>query len=126
MEKEELLFSSLGIARKFEPADRQVCFTGKLNRLLEESSESGLVTFKNERVRCRNTLERTIARDAKNQRVVDATWPLQNRAAASAPAQDWNIVSLTKRKIGFGTRFVRITDYDKITHRFPNAEQLKP
>lgn len=75
MEKKELLFSPLGIARDLEPADRQVRFTRKLNGLLKEGRESRLVTFKNERVRSRNTLEGTI-RYANNQRVVDATWPL--------------------------------------------------
>ena len=75
MEKKELLFSPLGIARDLEPSDRQVRFTRKLNGLLKEGRESRLVTFKNERVRSRNTLEGTI-RDANNQRVVDATWPL--------------------------------------------------
>jgi len=125
MEKEELFFSSLSVAREFEPADRQVRFTRELDWLLEQSRESGLVTLKNERVRCRNALEWTIVRDAKNQRVVDAARSLQNSAAASAPAQDWNAVCLAKWKIGFGCRLVRITDHDKVTRRLPNSQQLK-
>src|SRR5258708_24656925 len=81
---------------------------------LQQLAKRHLMAFEDETVRRRDALERVRLLDAKNQRVIEATWTLQNGASARTPTQHRDPVVLAERKINFRRDSIRVTDYDKI------------
>src|SRR6266403_631875 len=91
---------------------------------LQQLAKRHLMAFEDETVRRRDALEQVRLVDAKNQRVIEATWTLQNGAPARTPTQHRDPVVLAERKINFRRDSIRVTHHDKILHRLPNPQDL--
>ena len=94
MEQKKMFFAALRVAGKFEAADREVGVALYLDGSFQNRSQSGLVAFENKIVRGGNIVKVTFG--AENERIVQDSRPLQNRAATGATAEYWNPAKFAK------------------------------
>jgi len=91
---------------------------------IEQRIQGITVAVHDERIGLRDVRERRIVLYFQDEGVVEATWSLQDGAAATAAAQDRDAELFTGIEIHFRAGFVRITEHDEVLARLPEAKDF--
>ena len=131
MEQDRLTLSPLGVAREFAVADDEVGMAAH-HECGVRSAECGVQSFQrtaiplhNESIRPRHRSQRRLGIDPQDERVVQATWPLEHRSTAAAAAQNRDFPFPTGRNVDLAFHPIRVTDHDEVLLRFPETQHFR-
>ena len=124
VKKQEAAFPALGIAGEFVVSECEVRVSSDVNRFFQKFSQRSRMGLHDEAIGQRDARGRAAFIDAEDQRIIQATWALQNRSATAAPAVNGNVQRFARCLVDFGADLVRVADDYKMPRWFPEAQDF--
>ena len=124
MKKQGAAFAALSVAGEFQAANGQVGDAPDFDGPAQKGGQCLAVALHDMAVGGRNGPQRRIALDSEGQRIIQAARPLQDRAAAAAPAEHADARLAASLQVRLARHLIGEAGDDKIGGRLPKAENI--